>query len=324
MRMLMLAAVQMESANHRVAKNLARAARLAAQAAREQAELILLPELFSTGYDVNAGAWDFAEPRGGATEEWLSATARRHGLHVGGSYLERGDGGFFNTFALAEPGGQIVGRVRKSHPCSIEAYVFEGADDARVIETAIGRVGVAICYDAFFRSVWDDILAGSADLVLMPMSAPTPVQKPFYGRRRVDAFLASFSRLASERALSLGIPVAMANKCGAWETTPPGWLPRLLWPRMTSAFPGFSHVADSDGREVARVPTGEGIALARVQLDPTRKHSVVAAQQDRFKPWMTQLPSEYDYFRYFEALGRRWYAKHVGLQATTPRSLARP
>jgi N-carbamoylputrescine amidase len=324
MRTLVLAAVQMESDNHRVTENLARAERLVAEAARGQAELVLLPELFSTGYEVNAGAWQFAEPQGGVTEDWLGATARRHGLHVGGSYLERRGSGFFNTFALAGPSGQIVGRVRKSHPCAIEAYVFEGADDPRVIDTAIGRIGVAICYDAFFRSVWDDILAGSPDIVLMPMSAPTPSQTLFYGKRRIDSFHASFSRLAIERALSLGIPMAIANKCGPWQTTPPGWFPRLLWRQMKSAFPGFSHVADSDGREAARVPTGQGIALARVQLDPARKRSAVAAEQDRFKPWMSQLPSEYDYFRYFEALGRRWYGKHAGLQSTTLRPLAAP
>jgi N-carbamoylputrescine amidase len=324
MRTLILAAVQMESDNHRVAENLARAERLVAEAARGLAELVLLPELFSTGYEINAGAWRFAESRGGATENWLGATARRHGLHVGGSYLERRDSGFFNTFALAEPGGQIVGRVRKSNPCAIEAYIFEGADDPRVIDTTIGRIGVAICYDAFFRSVWDAILAGSPDLVLLPMSAPTPSQTLFYGKRRIDVFHASFSRLAIERAVSLGMPMAMANKWGPWKTTAPGWLPRLLWRQMRSAFPGFSHVADSDGLEVARVPTGEGIAIARVQLDPERKRSAVAAEQDRFKPWMTQLPSEYDSFRYFEALGRRWYGKHAGLQATTPRPLAAP
>ncbi|MEY2934134.1 MAG: hypothetical protein RL033_4883, partial [Pseudomonadota bacterium] len=182
MRHLSIAAVQMESANNRVAENLIRAAQWVEGAARGKAELVVLPELFSTGYDVNANMWRCAEAHGGPTESWLCARGQSHGMYVGGSYLERRDGHYFNTFALAGPSGAIIGRVRKAHPCSFEAYIFEGGDDSHIIDTPIGRIGIAICYDAFFRSVWDSILAGGADLVLIPMSAPTPSETLFYGR----------------------------------------------------------------------------------------------------------------------------------------------
>lgn len=317
-RTLTLAAVQVESANNRVAENLARAEPLVEQAARGNAELVLLPELFSTGYDINANMWHAAESRGGPTESWLSALGQRHRFHVGGSYLERRDSHYFNTFALAGPSGEIVGRVRKSHPCSFEAYLFEGGDDRHVIDTSIGRIGVAICYDAFLRTVWDDILAGVPDVVLIPMSVPTPSETLLYGRKRIDGFHASVSRLATERAGIMGVPMVMANKWGPWETRPPGVLPRLLWPQMRTQFPGFTHIADSDGREVARVQEGEGLAVATVHLDPSRKRSVVAAEQDRFRPWVAKVPAEYGAFRYFEALGRRWYVKHSALRGSTP------
>jgi N-carbamoylputrescine amidase len=115
----------MESANGDVAGNLARAGRWSEAAARRGAELILLPELFSTGFELNDRSWQSAEPQGGPSERWLLDTARRHGCHIGGSYLEARGEDFFNTFALAAPDGSIAGRVRKSHPCSIEAYVFK-------------------------------------------------------------------------------------------------------------------------------------------------------------------------------------------------------
>jgi N-carbamoylputrescine amidase len=308
----------MESANNRVAENLARAAQWVDAAARGKAELVLLPELFSTGYDVNANIWRAAEPEGGATEAWLGATGRRHGIHVGGSYLEHHEGRYFNTFALAGPSGEMVGRVRKEHPCSFEAYIFEGGDGLHIIDTALGRIGIAICYDAFFRAVWDGILTGAADVVLIPMSAPTPSETLFYGRKRIDAFLASFSGLAVEMALATGMPVALANKWGPWETTPPGTLPRLLWSRMKTQFPGFTHLADSDGREVARVPQGEGVASATVQLDPARKQQAMGADKDRYRPWVVKVPSEYGAFHYFETWGRRWYEKHASLRQLAP------
>ena len=83
----------MVSSNGRVAENLARAGQWAEQAAQQGAELVLLPELFAIGLEINANAWSFADPQGGPTERWLTETARRHGFYIGGSYLERrGDG----------------------------------------------------------------------------------------------------------------------------------------------------------------------------------------------------------------------------------------
>lgn len=304
-RTLKVAAIQMESRNGDVAGNLARAGRWADAAARQGAQLVLLPELFSTGFEINANAWRSAEPRGGATESWLSATASRHGFHIGGSYLEARGEDFFNTFALAAPDGTIAGRVRKAHPCSFEAYAFKGGEDPRVIPTALGRIGVAICYDGCLRATWDDMLPRDPDLVLMPLSAPAPMKTFFYGRKRIDAFLAAFRTAATDTAAGLGIPVLLANKWGPWDTTLPG-----IWPRQTSHFPGFSHIADSDGREGARMGDGEGVIVAPVHLAPERKRLSLRPEAEGFRPWIFEVPPEFKFFRWFEALGRRWYARH--------------
>lgn len=307
---LRIAAVQMVSGNGRTAANLARAGDWAAQAAAQGAELVLLPELFGIGFELNANAWKAAEPQGGVTERWLADTAGRHGLYIGGSYLERRGGDFFNTFALAGPAG-IVGRVRKRHPCSLEAYVFKGGDDRHVIETPLGRVGVAICYDGSLREVWDRLLADAPDLVLLPMSAPTPMKTLLYRQRNVDAFHASFADGATQCARLVGVPCALANKWGPWDTALPGWIPPLLFGHQRSSFPGFSHVADADGRELARVQAGEGVAVATVCLDPARKRLSLPTERDRFRPWIADVPAEYRLFGTFEAFGRRWYARHA-------------
>lgn len=309
-RPLRLAAVQMVSANGLVAENLARAWQLAEQATRQGAELVLLPELFAIGFELNAHAWSSAEPQGGPTERWLTETARTHGFYIGGSYLERRGDDFFNTFTLSGPMG-IVGRVRKRHPCSVEAYIFKGGDDPHVIETPLGRIGVAICYDGSLREVWDRLLADAPDLLLMPMSAPTPVKTLLYNQQRIDTFHASFFDGATQSARLIGIPCAMSNKWGEWDTTLPGLIPPLLLGRQCSRFPGFTHIADSDGHEVARVANGEGVAVATVCLDPALKHLSLPPERDRFRPWIAEVPAEYRYFGVFEVLGRRWYAKEA-------------
>ena len=307
-RRLRLAAIQMASESGRVCENLARAAQAAGHAAAQQAELVLLPELFSTGFEINTHAWRAAEPQGGPSECWLAAAARRHGNLIGGSYLEARGDDFFNTFALAGPQG-ILGRVRKRHPCAVEAYVFLGGDDPHVIDTPLGRIGVAICYDSSLRDVWDRLLADAPDLLLMPMSAPSPMRTMLYGQDRIDAFHDSFRDGATQGARLLGIPCAMSNKWGPWDTLLPGWLPPLALGHPRSHFPGFTHIADSDGCEVARVADGEGVAVAEVCLDPSRKRPAFPPERDRFRPWIAAVPPEYRLFHLFEAAGRRWYAQ---------------
>ena len=80
-RMLRVAAVQVESRNFDVEGNLRRAEALVAIAAQRGAELVVCPELLAAGYIYDAPIWDVAEPRGGATEFWLARMARRHRLY---------------------------------------------------------------------------------------------------------------------------------------------------------------------------------------------------------------------------------------------------
>ena len=56
-------------------------------------------------------------------------------------------------------GAPILGRVGKDHPCSLEAYTFKPHPGPQVIDTPLGRIGVAICYDNSLRVVWDRLLA---------------------------------------------------------------------------------------------------------------------------------------------------------------------
>lgn len=304
-RTMRVATIQMESANGDIPGNLARAGHWCEEAARQGAELVLLPELFSTGMEINEAVWHCGEPQGGPSERWLAETARRHGFHIGGSYLEARGEHFYNTFALAAPDGGIAGRVRKTHPCSLEAYAFTSGQDAHVIPTALGRIGVAICYDSSLRSVWDAILADNPDLVVIPMSAPTPMKNFLCPQPRIDAYHAAFRDCAVQCAAPIGVPMLMSNKCGPWITDLPGW-----WPRQTSSFPGFSHIADSDGREVGRVATGEGVAVADVHLVQARKRLAVAPEAERCRPWIMPVPREFKLFAWLEAMGRRWYERH--------------
>jgi N-carbamoylputrescine amidase len=63
--------------------------------------------------------------------------------------------------------------VPKQKPGSVEAFFFRGQFSSHVLETQLGRVGVGICYDNAFRFLADAVIAGDADILLMPFSAST-------------------------------------------------------------------------------------------------------------------------------------------------------
>ncbi len=119
-----IAAVQMESRDCFVDYNLQRATIFAEQAAKENAQIVLYPELMPTGYLMSKKIWDSAEPKEGPTVIWLRQTSKRLNLWMGTSFLEADEEDFYNTFVLTNPDGKDIIRVRKQTPAAMESYFF--------------------------------------------------------------------------------------------------------------------------------------------------------------------------------------------------------
>ena len=277
---------------------------LVMQAASKGAQLVLLPELFANPFDFDSTAWHEATPQGGAIEQFLCASAQSHGIYLGGSYLEAKGKDFFYTFALASPAGRIVGRVGKANPCSLERCVFAPAIDTPVIETELGRIGVAICYDNTRRDTVDRLLAANPDIWLMPMSAPL-LPYSLAGNSGKARYLNELRDSPAALAMHFGIPVAMANKYGEWKPRMPGW-----FPCVASHFPGASCIADSDGSLLARADDEVGYAFARVCLDDERKRLRVAPEFDAHRPWLSKPLPDYRLFPFYEWWAERHYRRH--------------
>lgn len=277
---------------------------LVRQAAAQGAELVLLPELFSSPFHFDPAVWQWATPRDGEIEQFLRATAREAGVYLGGSYLEVRGEDFFNTFALASPAAEIVGRVGKAHPCSLERCIFAPSPGPQVIATELGRVGVAICYDNTIRAVADRLLGEAPDLWLMPMSAPL-LPYSLSGKAGVARYLRDLRDSPAGMARHFGIPVALANKFGPWQAPMPGW-----FPKVSSHFPGASRIVDSDGGERAVAADAVGVCVADVTLDPARKRLVVPPEFDGNRPWMSPPPLDYRLFPFYEWWGARHYRRH--------------
>jgi N-carbamoylputrescine amidase len=256
-RTLRLAVAQMRSADGDIEGNLRQATHWARAAHADGAELILFPEFMPTGYALNPSLWEAAEPRVGPTVQWLCATARALRCAIGTSFLEAEGDAHFNTFVLAGADGNELRRVRKETPASLEAAFFRGEINPHIIDTPFARIGVGICYESYLCSLERHFAAGRPDLILLPHSYPDMSAR---------GGLASppGTHVALWHARRFGVPVAMANKVGAWSTmTPAG--------QAEGQFPGQSAIIDSDGATRAAMNGEAGVAVAQVALDAARK-----------------------------------------------------
>ena len=293
---LRVAVVQMESKNGNILSNLNHATEFINQAAAKGAELILLPELMSTGYIFSTEIWDAAESKNGPTEKWMMSNSARLGVWLGTSYLEADGEDFFNTFVLTAPNGKIVGRVRKQKPAGPEAFFFKGDTGSHTISTKLGKIGIGICYENYLCFLPQLLYDNEVDLILMPHSAPI---------RELDG-----SSVASFYAKLLGIPAIMVNKVGSFYSPPlrfhsPTLIAGGLRP-MINIFPGKSAIADSDGNIKAKMGSDEGILVKDVRLDSSLKTKLELSCDNK---WIkTPTLKKRQYYDYMENLGSSWYS----------------
>jgi N-carbamoylputrescine amidase len=302
-----IAAIQVESQLGQIEVNLAHATPLAERAADEGAQLVLLPELFSSGYFLDRELWDAAEPRVGPTVRWLTETAARLGVWLGTSYLEAEGEHFFNTFVLATPEGGEAGRVRKRNA---ERYFFKynGYSGSHVIPTPLGRLGVGICADNHFAFLPRLMQAESIDLMLMPHAWPMAWRPSrFESAADIERARRKAQGLAPLYADLLGVPAVFANQVGpkgfrSWT----GLLGKLMNPAHVY-LPGLSTIADSDGTIRGQLEYEEGLIVADVTLDPLRKRCKAVPSYGYYH-WIHPGPPLRDAILGLDAaIGRLWY-----------------
>lgn len=141
------------------------------------AELLVVPETVTTGFTPGCGPeqlWDLVSHLPGSLSEQAQDVARRAGVHLVWPTYERGPerGVVFNSAALIGPDGAILGAYRKTHPFCTElrsrgGWVTPG-DEVCVIDTALGRIGIIICFDGDFPELSRIEAVRGAELIVRP------------------------------------------------------------------------------------------------------------------------------------------------------------
>ena len=143
-------------------------------AAGDGAQIVVLPELVSSGYVFadRAELSSLAETRDGPTiAEWADLAAA-FGLVIVGGFAEAAGDAVYNSAAVVDPTG-LRGVYRKAHLWDTENAVFDRADDLPlVLDTECGRLGVMVCYDVEFPEWVRAVALSGADLLCAPVNWP--------------------------------------------------------------------------------------------------------------------------------------------------------
>jgi omega-amidase len=155
-------------------KNFERVQSWTAEAARRGSALVLFPELWSTGYDLEN--WPkHAVPLGEGIFAQLSELAREQRIALGGSVLEARYGKAYNAFAFFDAEGQLIAVYRKAHLFRLmdeEKWLAPG-DRLELVETEWGMTGLGICYDLRFPEMFRRYALSGARLILLPAEWPS-------------------------------------------------------------------------------------------------------------------------------------------------------
>lgn len=158
------------------AANLARARAIMADAARQHADLVIFPELWTTGYDlVHASQLAEAIPQG-PTARQLAAWAQEFGLWVTGSFLEKASTAIYNAAPFFGPHGETLPPYRKIHrfgPMDEDRWLEAGCRPG-LFDLPWGKTGVAICYDLRFPELFRHYVLKGANLIVLPSEWPHP------------------------------------------------------------------------------------------------------------------------------------------------------
>jgi N-carbamoylputrescine amidase len=245
------------------AANLDRAERHVRQAAARGAQIILLPELFETPYfciEQDSRHLGLARAVGDSDAvQRFRGVARELGVVLPVSFFERGPVAFFNSVAIIDADGSLVGLYRKSHipngPGYQEKYYFTPGDTGfKVWQTRFARIGVGICWDQWFPECARAMALEGAEILLFPTAIGTepPPAVPVNSRDH-------WQRTQQGHAAANLMPLVAANRYGLERSlqSPDGLYVR---------FYGSSFIADSMGAKVAEAPE-EGDAVISASFD---------------------------------------------------------
>lgn len=242
-----------EENNHKVIRFL--------QEAKDQgAQVVLPPELFQSHYFCKAqDDAHFLKAHRAQDHPFLlevKKVAKSLKLVVPCSFFEKDGPNFYNSLAMIDADGEILGIYRKSHipdgPGYQEKYYFRpGNSGFMVFNTKYGRLGAAICWDQWFPEAARIMTLKGAEVLLYPTAIGSEPNAPWLSTKE------PWLRVMKGHAVANMIPIVAANRIGCEEE---------------QSFYGSSFICDEFGEEIVRFDEEEGVKVGVLDLDRAERN----------------------------------------------------
>ncbi len=265
-RLITVASIQMSSGSWDFDENIARAERLIRLAAERGANLALCPELFMMPYFCNvqnhrhlALAQAFT---GNRRIAHFAALAKTLNVVIPIGFFERAGNAAYNSVAIADADGSILGVYRKTHipdgPGYCEKFYFTPGDTGfKVWNTHFGRIGIGICWDQWYPETARTMALAGAEILCFPTIIGNEPHNP-----DMDT-AAHWQRTMQGHAAANMVPVVAANRIGTEAS-----IGNDSGPMVTSTFYGSSFITDGTGAKLQEANrTDETVLTQEFDLD---------------------------------------------------------
>ncbi len=255
-----VAALQL-SLNGSEAENIEAVSAHVAEAAEQRAQIILPPELFAGPYFCkmeDEALFALAKPaQDSAPVRAMQKLAKQLGVAIPASFFERDGPHYYNSIAMIDPDGEIMGVYRKSHipdgPGYEEKFYFRPGNSGFKVWDVFGTtIGVGICWDQWYPETARAMALMGAEILFYPTAI---------GSEPYDADLDTsrmWRRAMQGHAVSNCIPVIASNRIGEEDG---------------QAFYGHSFIANEWGDLVLEYGAEDsGVLVATFDLEQARKH----------------------------------------------------
>lgn len=301
-RAIQAAAIQLLAAPGAAQSRLEQALIQVEAAAQAGAQLIVLPEVFNTGYAYRKENYLSAETSDGPTLAWMKDHAARLGVYLAGSLLLRDGTDIYNSLFLVAPNGHTW-RYDKRYPWGWERAYFRGGQGITIAETEMGSIGMLICWDCSHPDLWR-AYAGKVDLMLIS-SCPPDIGHPCYQMpdgthleieqlgpvftRTKDDGIRAIRQAAQIQCAWLGVPAISTVGCGQFVSHLPNgratwlamlptalhlarYLPQANDLTVHCGFVPACMLLNAHGEIIAEhaQDNGEGFAMAEIELAARR------------------------------------------------------
>jgi predicted amidohydrolase len=255
MREITIAPVQMKPALGESEDNLVKMSDFVSKIASQQkVDLIVFPELATSGYELGVRFTELAQRIPGPTVNLMAQRAAEFGVYIAFGMVtkEKVESVLFNSAVLVGPDGEMLGSYNKVHLRGEERMAFREGFRLPVIETEIGTIGLVLGWDLAFPEVARALTLDGAELLCVLANWETAQAEEWRTFVRARAF---------ENALY----VAASNRVGEDVTLNFGGESMIVGPR------GKTYASLAEEKDPESGDPREGYCVARVDLDEVRK-----------------------------------------------------